>query len=83
MWLDGLGLGARLAWEQAGLADAGLIRTGQWWRCVTALFLHADVGHLMSNVVALGVLKTPLVGRRLGAGLAWILFVIRGAGQRP
>lgn len=77
VWLDGLGLGARLTWEQAGLADAGLIRTGQWWRCVTALFLHADVGHLMSNVVALGVLA-PLVGRRLGAGLAWILFVVSG-----
>lgn len=76
--VDGLGLGARLDWERAGLADAGLIRAGQWWRCVTALFLHADAGHLASNVAALGVLAS-LVARRLGAGLAWGLFVASGS----
>lgn len=78
MWIDAWDLSARLAWEQAGLADAGLIRSGQWWRCVTALFLHADAGHLAANAVALGVLAS-LVARRLGTGLAWGLFVVSGS----
>lgn len=77
MWLDAQGLGVRVLWERAGLADADLIRGGQWWRCVTALCLHADAGHLLSNVAMLGVLST-LVARRMGTGLAWGLFVVSG-----
>ena len=77
VWLDARGLGWRMTWERAGLADAGLIRAGQWWRCVTALCLHADAGHLLANAVALGVLA-PLVARRLGSGLTWWLFVVSG-----
>ena len=39
MWLDAQGLGRRISWHLAGRADAGLILGGEWWRCVTALFL--------------------------------------------
>jgi membrane associated rhomboid family serine protease len=77
-WLDGSGLAVRLDWHLAGRADAALILAGQWWRCVTALFLHADAGHLLSNIAALALLGTML-GRRIGSGLTWFFFLATGA----
>lgn len=77
MWLDAQGLGRRISWHVAGRADAGLILEGQWWRCVTALFLHADAGHLLANAGALAVLAS-LLARRIGSGLTWGLFVLSG-----
>jgi len=36
-----------------GQADAvAMVQGAQWWRAVTALTLHADVVHLVSNLVA-------------------------------
>lgn len=78
IWLDSRGLGERLTWHIAGRADAGLILAGQWWRSVTALFLHADAGHLLANAVALAVLAS-ILGRRIGSGLTWGLFVLSGS----
>lgn len=76
-WLDSRGLGVRLDWHLAGRADAAQILAGQWWRCVTALFLHADAGHLLSNIAALAVLGAML-GRRIGSGLTWFFFLAAG-----
>ena len=39
-------------WFAAGEAQAGLILDGEWERVVTALSLHADLGHLLSNLIA-------------------------------
>ena len=39
-------------WATTGAAQAGLIREGAWWRTITALSLHADVLHLMSNLAS-------------------------------
>ena len=43
-----------------GMAAAGLVkeaaRAGEWWRLVTATFVHSDFGHLLGNVVVLLVL---------------------------
>jgi rhomboid protease GluP len=40
-------------WQSAGDLDAGAVfRGGEWWRLATALFLHADAEHLISNVVS-------------------------------
>ena len=78
VWLDSRGLGRSMAWHMAGRADAGLILSGQWWRCVTALFLHADAGHLLANAGALAVLAS-LLARRIGSGLTWGLFVLTGS----
>jgi len=77
VWLD-QGLGRRMSWHLAGRADAGLILSGEWWRCVTALYLHADAGHLLSNAGALAVLAS-LLARRIGSGLTWGLFVLTGS----
>ncbi|NLY40053.1 MAG: rhomboid family intramembrane serine protease, partial [Desulfovibrionales bacterium] len=57
-------------WLGKGRAHAELIQHGEWWRCVTALFLHVDAGHLLSNLVALAVL-TWLLSRTFGTGLVW------------
>ena len=78
IWLDGQGPGKSLTWHLAGRAEAGLILGGQWWRCVTALFLHADAGHLLANAAALAVLAS-ILGRRIGSGLTWGLFLLSGS----
>ena len=64
-------------WWSAGAAQAGLIADGEWWRTLTALGLHADIGHLASNLVfgsALGLLLAQL----LGTGLAWLAILLAG-----
>lgn len=65
-------------WLDLGTAQAGLIRDGQWWRLVTALTLHADLQHLLGNLV-IGGLFVLLLCRELGSGLAWSLILASGA----
>jgi membrane associated rhomboid family serine protease len=67
-----------LDWEAAGAAQAGLMRGGEWWRAVTALTLHADLGHLASNLFA-GCVLGLLVAQLLGPGLAWLAILLTGA----
>jgi membrane associated rhomboid family serine protease len=55
-----------------------LARSGEWWRAFTAVWLHADVGHLMSNA-ATGVLVLGLAMSRYGAGLALLIGLLGGA----
>jgi len=62
---------------QAGSADAGRILSGELWRTVTALTLHADVSHLVANVTAGAFLGTA-VCRTLGGGLGALLIVATG-----
>jgi membrane associated rhomboid family serine protease len=65
-------------WLAAGAANAGLIRAGEWWRTVTALVLHADLGHLMGNLAS-GAVVGLLVAELLGSGLAWLAVLLAGA----
>ena len=60
------GMGA--VWFRAGSASAEAILHGEWWRAVTALMLHADVLHLLGNVVG-SLVFVSAVGRWLGVGL--------------
>ncbi len=63
---------------EAGRMDAARFTGGEWWRCVTALCLHADVPHLAGNLVfglAFGALLTQLVGN----GVGWAAVVLSGA----
>ncbi len=56
------------AWlERRGIAQAGQILDGDWWRCVTALTLHADEGHLAGNLVS-GYFLMALLRARLPIG---------------
>jgi membrane associated rhomboid family serine protease len=63
----------------AGRVDATMmVDGGEWWRALTALTLHGDVVHLVSNLVA-GIGFASLVARFFGAGAAWLLILISGA----
>ncbi|HEY6009150.1 MAG TPA: rhomboid family intramembrane serine protease [Geobacteraceae bacterium] len=64
-------------WYALGSARAARIRSGEWWRLITALTLHSDWLHLASNLTIGGVFIVWLC-RDLGSGLAWSLLL--GAG---
>ncbi len=64
-------------WLEYGMADAGKIMDGQWWRAITALTLHADPAHVLGNALIGGVFLA-LASRRLGAGPALFLTVVSG-----
>lgn len=65
-------------WLAAGDGQAGLTVGGQWWRVVTALGLHGDLGHIASNLAA-GSLFGLFLGEILGSGLAWLMILLSGA----
>ena len=50
----------------------------EWWRCVTALGLHASLAHLVSNMV-FGGLFMAVLARRTGVGAAFALAILGGA----
>jgi membrane associated rhomboid family serine protease len=70
---------AEQVWFAQGSADAARIASGEFWRCVTALTLHADLGHVASNALFGAVFLTAL-GRSLGPGLAFALALLAGVG---
>ena len=64
-------------WVEAGAAQAGLIQGGAWWRAITALCLHVDLDHLLSNL-AFGAVAGALVAQLLGTGLGWLVILLAG-----
>ena len=60
--------GTGTVWVRAGSAAAEAIVGGEWWRAITALMLHADLLHLLGNVVG-SLVFVSAVGRWLGVGL--------------
>jgi len=65
-------------WLSRGAADSGLMRSGEWWRAVTALSLHGDVVHLAGNLL-FGALFGVMLAQSVGNGSAWLSFVAAGA----
>jgi membrane associated rhomboid family serine protease len=66
-------------WLEAGAQRAGLIRSGEAWRAVTALTLHLDVGHLLANL-GFGTVFGLLAGQLLGPGIAWATVLAAASG---
>ncbi len=64
-------------WLNLGAGDAGKILAGEWWRAGTALTLHADPAHALSNAVVGGAFALVL-WPRVGAGLGLFLTVAAG-----
>ncbi len=62
----------------AGALDAERVRSGELWRPLTALTLHADFAHLAGNLV-FGSVFAILAAHELGAGLAWLGILASGA----
>lgn len=65
-------------WFERGAADAVQVLGGEPWRVVTALTLHADVGHVVGNAVA-GSLFLAGVFRVFGFGAGSALVLATGA----
>ena len=66
---------AFVAW--AASSSTAFIGHGEWWRPFTALFLHADFGHLIGNLLS-GLLFGTLVARSIGPLRAWLLILVCG-----
>lgn len=67
------------SWVARGSADAERIAQGELWRTVTALTLHADVVHALSNAIAAAVFFSA-VASMVGPGLGSALVLLAGAG---
>lgn len=67
-----------LDWLGRGAARSGLMLGGEWWRAVTALFLHASSVHLLGNLV-FGTVFLLLLAQLTGAGVAALSMVIAGS----
>ena len=61
-----------------GMASEEAILSGEWWRAITALTLHADWAHLVGNSAG-GFLFFALVFRSFGVGLGWLAIFLSGA----
>jgi membrane associated rhomboid family serine protease len=75
---------ACFVWQQGGqIQDLGridavrMLEANEWARAVTALTLHGDVVHLVSNLVA-GMGFAFFVARFFGAASGWLLILISG-----
>jgi membrane associated rhomboid family serine protease len=66
------------SWFERGSANAARILEGELWRSVTALTLHANVAHALSNAFATVVFFGAVSGQ-LGAGIAGALILLAGA----
>jgi membrane associated rhomboid family serine protease len=63
-------------WVDRGALDArALFEQGEWWRAMTALFLHADASHLVSNALS-GLLVFSAVVSTLGRLRGWVLLLL-------
>lgn len=65
-------------WFARGAADAARLLAGEPWRALTALTLHADLGHVIGNAIA-GAVFLAGVFRAFGFGLGAALVLAAGA----
>lgn len=66
-------------WTEAGLADGqAMLAKGEWWRAITALTLHGDLGHFLANLMT-GLMFAVFLQAEMGGGVAWLLVLASGA----
>ncbi len=61
-----------------GMNSSQEVVSGQWWRIVTAVSLHADISHLAGNLLGF-VVFAYLCCRYMGNGLAWLMILCSAA----
>jgi membrane associated rhomboid family serine protease len=64
--------------REAGILDTRHPVTREWWRLFTAMSLHQNLGHLMSNATT-GFALLGLAMARFGAGVALLAAFLAGA----
>ena len=64
-------------WLERGTASSQAIMRGEWWQAITALTLHADLGHLGANLAA-GLVYAGFLLPLMGAGWTWLFMVLAG-----
>jgi membrane associated rhomboid family serine protease len=63
----------RPEWAKAGAVDAvAIFERGEWWRIATALGLHGDGAHVISNALS-GIFLFTAVLKTFGRGVGWLL----------
>jgi rhomboid protease GluP len=63
-------------WVEKGALDAaGVFERGEWWRLATALFLHADGPHVLSNTIG-GIFVFSAVLSTFGLARGWMLLAV-------
>ncbi len=76
LWLLAVSMAFWAQGRWAGLTDAGAVNgtalfdRGEWWRPATALFLHADAGHLVANGLS-GLFVFAAVTTVFGRARGW------------
>lgn len=63
--------------DRGASSSIGLIARHEWWRPFTALFLHADLQHLVGNLLS-GAIFGALVSRSIGPLRGWALILACG-----
>lgn len=62
---------------ETGLLSITGLFNGEWWRPITALTLHGDIAHLLSNSMFL-IVFVPHICRCIGPTLTWFLILLSG-----
>ena len=71
---------AQLRWPDLfdwGMLSSEKVREGEIYRCLSALFLHGDIGHLAGNCI-FGVVLVYLVSRQIGNFLTLVAVFLSG-----
>ncbi len=62
--------------ENFGASASAIIR-GEWYRCITALFLHGSDIHLAGNIAGIIIFGTSVCSIT-GSGVGWFLILLSG-----
>ncbi|MET0988694.1 MAG: rhomboid family intramembrane serine protease [Steroidobacteraceae bacterium] len=65
-------------WTRQGALTGTMLETREWWRVITSLTLHADLAHLVGNLLIGGAFGY-FAGQLLGPGVAWLSILCAGA----
>ncbi len=65
-------------WKYIGINSAFKVKQGEFWRIVTALFLHGDIAHFLGNMLV-GFLSFSALSMYLGVGSSTLLFILSGS----
>jgi rhomboid protease GluP len=63
-------------WTRAGALDTqAMFEQGEWWRAGTALFLHGDAAHVISNALS-GIVAFSVLLSTVGRLRGWLLLAL-------